>query len=64
MAFNNHQSVTKIEYYGPHQIQTTSIPSVNFSVKMDTNLSANSRNYEEEKVDLLINLKPNGKTDK
>lgn len=61
MAFYNPQSVTKIEYFGPHQIQTTSMPSVNFSVKMDTNLFLKNRNYDEENVDLLVNRKKNEK---
>ena len=35
MDFEYLKQVTKIEYVGPYQIQTTSSPSVNFSAQID-----------------------------
>ena len=37
MSLDNIKQVTTIEYVGPHQIQTTSSPSMNFSSRIETN---------------------------
>lgn len=37
MSFDNIKQVTNIEYVGPHQIQTTSSPSINFSSRIEAN---------------------------
>ena len=38
MDMNQFKQVTNIEYVGPHQIQSTSSPSMNFSVRIDPNV--------------------------
>lgn len=39
MDFENLKQVTNIEYVGPHQIQTTSMPSVNFSARIESQVA-------------------------
>lgn len=43
--------VTNIEYVGPHQIQTTTSPSVNFSARIDS--SAIISDFTREEPDPL-----------
>ncbi len=38
MDMNHLKQVTNIEYVGPHQIQSTSSPSMNFSARIDSNI--------------------------
>lgn len=54
MDFENLKQVTNIEYVGPHQIQTTSMPSVNFSARIESQV-ATSILYSEQNERIIDN---------
>lgn len=51
--FEKLKQVTNIEYVGPHQIQTTSMPSVNYTVRVEaqesTNILCSKKNVPDAK---------------